>query len=78
MYETIVIDPNFFKTIVGTPLTVEALNEAAQLSEVMTVGDDFIPPTTRAEFEQIIPGVDAIEPTNAAETYLFLKAHYQG
>ena len=44
------------------------------MSGVMTVGDDFLTATVRTECERIIQGVDGIKPTDAADTFLFLKA----
>ena len=48
------------------PLSQEALDEVARVSEVMTVGDEFLPAAVKTECERIIPDV----------SYLFLKAHY--
>lgn len=61
----------------GLPVTEEALDEVAQLSSVMTVGEDFLSPNVRAECERIIPDIDGVKPMDAADAYLFLKAHYQ-
>lgn len=60
----------------GLPVTKEALDEVAQLSNVITVGEDFLLPVVRTACERIIPDLDGIKPTDAADTYLFLKAHY--
>lgn len=46
------------------------------MSGIMTVGEDFLPAVVRTECERIIPDVDGIKPTDAADTFLFLKAHY--
>ena len=46
------------------------------MSGVMTFGEDFLPAAVRTECERIIPDVDGIKPTDAADTLLFLKAHY--
>ena len=46
------------------------------MSDVMTVGEDFLPAAVRTECERIIPDVDGIKPTDAADTFLFLKANY--
>ena len=43
----------------------------------MTVGDDYLTPTIRAECERIVPEIEAVKPNDAATTYLFLKTHYQ-
>jgi len=54
----------------------ESLDEAAELSGVLQEGNDFLPPETREQCERIIPEVDNVKPRDAADTYLFLKAHY--
>ena len=46
------------------------------MSGVMTFGQDFLPAAVRTACERIIPDVDGIKPTDAADTFLFLKAHY--
>ena len=59
------------------PLTDEALNEVAEISGVMQVGSDFLPCDVRRECERIIPNIENVKAVDAADTYLFLKAHYQ-
>lgn len=46
------------------------------MSGVMTVGEDFFPAAVRTECERIIPDVDGSKPTDAADTFLFLKVNY--
>ena len=41
----------------------------------MTVGDDYLTPTIRAECERIVPEIEAVKLNDAATTYLFLKTH---
>jgi len=60
----------------GWPVSEESLDEAAELSGVLQEGNDFLPPETREQCERIIPEVDNVKPRDAADTYLFLKAHY--
>ena len=60
----------------GLPVTQEALNEVAEVSSIMTFGEDFLPAAVRTKCERIITDVDGIKPTDAAHTFLFLKAHY--
>ena len=48
-----------------------------ELSGVLQEGSDFLPQDVRAECERIIPEVDKVQPRDAADTYLFLKAHYR-
>ncbi len=48
----------------------------AEVSGVLTVEDDYLLPAVRAECERVIPDIDGVKPCNAADTFLFLKAHY--
>ena len=57
-------------------VTQELLDEVAEVSGVLTVGDDYLLPAVRAECERIISDIDGVKPCNAADTFLFLKAHY--
>ena len=66
-----------FPAILGFPVTNQELDEVAEVSGVMTVGDDFLPIDVRRECERVIPSVDNVEAIDAADTYLFLKANYQ-
>ena len=52
------------------------LDEVAELSQVMTVGDDFLTPAVRAECERVIPEIEDVKPSDAATTFLFLKTYY--
>ena len=49
----------------------------AEVSGVLTVGDDYLLPAVRAECEHVIPDTDGVKPCNAADTFLFLKAQLQ-
>eukprot|EP00795_Rhopilema_esculentum_P000908 gene908-10664_t len=60
----------------GLPVSAEQLDEVAELSGVMAFGNDYLDPATRVECERIIPDVDTVKPSDAKETYLFLKAHF--
>ena len=66
-----------FPEITGLPVTHEVLDEVAEVSGVITVGDDFLPCNVRRECERVVPSVGSVKATNAADTYLFLKANYQ-
>ena len=57
-----------FPAIFGFPVTNQALDEVAEVSRVMTVGD---------ECERVIPSVENVEAIDAADTYLFVKANYR-
>jgi hypothetical protein len=61
----------------GKPVSTEDLNEVAELSGVMSYGDDYLEPNLRANCERIIPEVEAVLPNDAADSFLFLKAHYR-
>jgi hypothetical protein len=60
----------------GLQVTQELLDEVAEVSGVLTVGDDYLLPAVRAECERVIPDIDGVKPCNAADTFLFLKVHY--
>ena len=59
------------------PLTDEVPNEVAEISGVMQVGSDFLPHDVRRECERIVPNIENAKAVDAADTYLFLKAHYR-
>lgn len=58
------------------PVSNYALDEVAAISGVMAFGDDYLPQYVRAECERVIPHIDEVKPAAAADTFLFLKAHY--
>ena len=60
--------------IPGMPVSAEHLDEVAELSGVMAFGNDYLDPATRVDCERIIPDFDTVKPSDAKETYLFLKA----
>ena len=62
---------------IGLQVTQEALDEVAKLSGVMSVGDDYLPKSVREEYERIVPNIDGVKPTEAADAYLFLKTKYK-
>ncbi len=43
---------------------------------MMTENDDYLPIDVRERCELIIPEIADVNSKDAAETYLFLKAHY--
>lgn len=59
----------------GFPVSKEALDEVAELSD-MSVGNDYLDPAVTNKCNRIIPEIDAMKPTDASITYLFLKEHY--
>ncbi len=58
-------------------LEQQSLDEVAELSGVFEVGHDYLDLELRAHFERILPQIGDIKPEEAADAYLFLKAHYQ-
>lgn len=59
----------------GFPITEDQLEEVAELSEVLEETDDFLDPEFRKCCEAVISNVDTIEPADAANAYLYLKAN---
>lgn len=53
----------------GFPMTNQALDEVAEVSGVMTVGDDFLSCDVRRECERVIIKVENVEAIDAADTY---------
>ena len=66
----------FLCTSTGFTVTKAALDEVATLSEVMSVGDDYLSPAVR-ECKRVIPAINDVKPSDAARTYIFLKMHYE-
>ena len=64
-------------SLTGFNVSKEALDEVANLSEVMSVGDDYLTHAVREECERIIPAINEVKPNDAATAYLFLKTHYK-
>lgn len=62
--------------ITGFPLTEEDLKEAAEVSGILNVADDFIQPEFRQTCEEILPGVHDIKPNEFVEKFLILKENY--
>jgi hypothetical protein len=61
----------------GKPVSTEDLNEVAELSGVMSYGNDHLEPNLRANCECIIPEVGKVLSSDAADSFLFLKDHYR-
>ena len=59
----------------GQPITEEQLQEVAELSDVLQETDDYLTENFRHECERHVPDVDAIEPAEAVNAYLYLKAN---
>ncbi|CAB4039374.1 Hypothetical predicted protein [Paramuricea clavata] len=57
----------------GFELRKQAIDEVAQLSGVMDVGDDYLSQLVRQECERVIPELDNVKPQDAATTFIFLK-----
>jgi hypothetical protein len=67
----------FLTSLLGKPVSTEDLDEVAALSGVMAYGDDYLEPNVRANCERIIPEIETVLPNDAADSFLFLKAHYR-
>ena len=60
----------------GFPITEQYLMEVANLSNVLDATDDYLEPNFRVECERHIPDTNGIEPAEAANAYLYLKANF--
>ena len=43
----------------------------------MAYGDDYLEPDVGENCERIIPEMETVRPNDAADSFLFLKAHYR-
>ena len=57
-------------------VTNEILDEVRELSGIMTVGCTFLTPAVQQECERVVPDLNAINPQDAADHYIFLKTHF--
>lgn len=60
----------------GLPVTEEQLQEVAELSGVLEGTDDYLEAGFRRECERHIPDTSDVEPAQAANAYLYLKANF--
>ena len=60
----------------GLSVTEEQLQEAAELSGVLEGTRDYLEARFRNECERHIPDTNDVEPAQAANAYLFLKANF--
>ena len=60
----------------GLHVTEEQLREVTELSNVLDNTDDYLDPEFRQECERHIPNTDVIEPSQAANAFLYLKANF--
>lgn len=67
----------YYLSIQGINLSKEQLDEVAELSGVLNEANDFLDSKVREECERIIPEISEVKSKDAAETYLFLKAHFK-
>ena len=58
------------------PITEQQLMEVANLSNVLDATGDYLEPNFRVECERHIPDTNGIEPAEAANAYLYLKANF--
>ena len=64
---------NSYLKISGLPLTEDDLKEAAEVSGVLNVADDFLQSDFRQICEEILPNVNEVKPSEFLEQFLFLK-----
>ena len=57
-------------------MTEEQLREVTELSNVLGNTDYYLDPGFRQECERHIPNTDVIEPSQAANAFLYLKANF--
>lgn len=67
----------YLDDISDLPVTEEQLKEAAILSGVLTVRDDFLKPEVRAECEHVLPDSKTIRPYECRDAYIYLKGNSQ-
>ena len=60
----------------GLSVTEEQLQEAAELSGVLEGSRDYLEARLKKECERHIPDTNDVEPAQAANAYLFLKANF--
>ena len=60
----------------GFCITEQQLVEVANLSQVLDGTDNYLEPNFRMECERHIPDTGEIEPAEAANNYLYLKANF--
>jgi uncharacterized secreted protein with C-terminal beta-propeller domain len=61
---------------IGIAVARESLDEVAEVSGVLNHDDDYLPAEVRQQCEAIVLQIGEVKSKNAAETFLFLKAHY--
>ena len=60
----------------GLQVTEEQLREVAEVSGVLIGTDDYLDGDFRKECERHIPNTNDVEPSQASNAYLYLKAHF--
>lgn len=60
----------------GTPVTMEDLEEVAQVASIFEDTGDYLEQTFRAECERIFPEVQEVVPHQASNAYIFLKQNF--
>lgn len=59
----------------GFHITMEQLEEVAEVSDILANHDDFLTPAVRQECQQHLPDTSQIESRDAEAAYLYLKSH---
>jgi hypothetical protein len=67
---------NSYFHISGFPLTEDLLREAAEISGILDVLNDFLQPHFRQTCEEILPSVNDTKPNEFVEKILFLKENF--
>ena len=61
---------------VGIVVAKESLDQVAEVLGVLNHDEDYLPVDVREPCEAIIPQIAEVKSKDAAETFLFVKAHY--
>lgn len=77
LYYSLQTDLIVFTFTIGLRLTDDQLEEAAIVSGVLEIDDDFLEPEFRREGERIIPNSSETEPKNCAAAFMYLKSNFR-
>lgn len=60
----------------GLAVIEEQLREVAEFANVLDGTDDYLPEDFRQECQRLLPNTEDIEPDQAANAFLYLKANF--
>ena len=60
----------------GFAVTEEQLREVAELANVLDGTADYLPEDFRQECQRLLPNTEDVEPAQAANAFLYLKANF--